>query len=111
MGGYTNILDRTRRSFERHSLTGILAGIALIALTGAAGSLAGEADEILSNRSVVSTSPTDLVEPGSTDAQPTTAGSTDDPPLTRAATKLRIDEMSPTRWLSQFGNVSIGPRH
>jgi hypothetical protein len=32
-------------------------------------------------------------------------------PLTRAATQLRIDEMSPVGWLSRFGSVSIGQRH
>ncbi len=32
------------------------------------------------------------------------------PPLTRAATRLRIEEMSPVQWLAQYGNVSIGQR-
>jgi hypothetical protein len=29
-------------------------------------------------------------------------------PLTRAATQARIDRMSPLRWLSRFGHVSVG---
>jgi hypothetical protein len=32
------------------------------------------------------------------------------PPLTRAAARLRIEEMSPVRWLAHYGNVSIGQR-
>ncbi len=31
-------------------------------------------------------------------------------PLTRAATQARIDRMSPLRWLSRFGHVSVGDR-
>jgi hypothetical protein len=110
MGGYSNILDRALGRFERHRLASILAGIALIALVGAAESLATESDAIPSNRSVVSTSPTDLAEAASTVTRPATVRALDGPPLTRAATQLRIDQMSPTRWLSGFGNVSIGPR-
>ena len=32
----------------------------------------------------------------------------DTPPLTRAAARLRIEQMSPVRWLSRYGAVSIG---
>jgi hypothetical protein len=110
MGGYNNILDWALGGFERHRLASVLAGIALITLMGAAESLATESDAIPSNRSVVSTSPTDFAERTSTVARPAAVRPLDDPPLTRAATQLRIDQMSPTRWLSGFGNVSIGPR-
>jgi hypothetical protein len=110
MGGYTNIFGRIWNCLEQRSLWRILAGVGLIALMGGAPSPAAETDENRSNRSVVSTSPTDLAEPGSADARPATARSMDDPPLTRAAMQLHIDEMSPTHWLAQFGTVSIGRR-
>ena len=111
MGGYNNIFDWALGCFEQHRLASVLAGIALITLMGgAAESLATESDAIASDRSVVSTSPTDLAERASAVARPATVRPLDDPPLTRAATQLHIDEMSPTRWLARFGNVSIGPR-
>jgi hypothetical protein len=110
MGGYTGIFDWTWNCFEQRGLSRVLVGIGLIALIGGVPSLAAETDEKRSNRSVVSTSPADLAEPGSADARPAPARSMDDPPLTRAAMQLHIDEMSPTRWLTRFGNVSIGRR-
>jgi hypothetical protein len=112
MGGFNNISDWAQRCFGRHRLgsrlAGMMAGIVLIALMSAAQDFA-ETDEIHPDRSV-STSPTELAERGSAHAQPMTTLSSDDPPLTRAATQLRIDEMSPARWLSRFGSVSIGQR-
>ena len=41
---------------------------------------------------------------------PSTPGTPNVPPLTRAATRLRIEEMSPVRWLANYGIVSIGQR-
>ena len=108
MGVFTNISDRTRRRFGRHGLASILAAIVLIALMGAAASFADTGE--IHPDGPVSTSPADLVKQGSAETRPAAAIATDDPPLTRAATQLRIDEMSPARWLSQFGSVSIGHR-
>lgn len=109
MGAYNYISDSIWLRLERRRLANILAGAVLIALIGPSPSLAAEPEAGLSNRSVVSTSPVDLAEPDSTQQQPTATRSVNGPPLTRAASQLRIKEMSPTRWLAQFGNVSIGP--
>jgi hypothetical protein len=112
MGVFDNIAirpDRTQRRSGQLSLANTLAGLALILpllLMGAGQSFA-ETGEVPPDRSV-STSPTDLTEAASGDRQPETAPSTNDPPLTRAATQRHIDEMSPTRWLSRYGSVSIG---
>ena len=108
MGVIANISSWRHSGFRRHGLASILAGSVLIALLYAASSIAetGEGD---TGRSV-ETSPTDLAERASVDAELPAIISADDQPLTRAASKLRIDEMSPTRWLSRFGRVSIGRR-
>ena len=108
MGVFDNILNRTQGHFGRHGLASILVGVVLIALIGAASSFAETGEGV--PESSVSTSPTDLAKRDSVDAKPRAALSTDGPPLTRAASKLRIDEMSPTRWLSRFGRVSIDHR-
>jgi len=86
----------------------VLAGLALIAMLGAAVGFA-ESDRLLSDQSV-STRPTKLATRSSEDAKLSDTHSPNDPPLTRAATQLRIDEMSPTAWLSQYGHVSIEHR-
>jgi len=80
----------------------------LIALMGAAPSFA-ETGEFHPDRSV-STSPAELTGRALADARSEAVPSAEDPPLTRAATQLRIDEMSPTRWLSRYGHVSIDRR-
>jgi len=114
MGVFNNIStrsERTHRRSEQHGLAKTLAGLALsslLLLIGAGQSFA-ESGEVPPDRPV-STSPTDLTEAGSRNRQLDTAPSTNDPPLTRAATQRRIDEMSPTRWLSRYGSVSIGQR-
>lgn len=114
MGAFNNASthsERTHRRSGQHSLASTLAGLALVSqllLIGAGQSFA-ETGEVPPDRPV-STSPTDLTEAGSGDRQLETAPSTNDPPLTRAATQRRIDEMSPTRWLSRYGSVSIGQR-
>ena len=112
MGAFTNISnqpDRTQCRFGRHSLANTLAGVALISLLLLIGALQSSAEtgEVPPDHPV-STSPTDLTKVGSGDGPLQTAPSTNDPPLTRAATQLRIDEMSPTLWLSRYGSVSIG---
>lgn len=114
MGVFNNISgrpDRTQHRFGPHSLANTLARVALISLlllTGAALSFA-ETGEVPPDHPV-STSPSDLTKAGSVDKTLESAPSTNDPPLTRAATQRRIDEMSPTRWLSRYGSVSIGQR-
>lgn len=114
VGAFTNISnqpDRTQYRVGRHSPANTLAGVALISLlllTGAAQSFA-ETSEVSPDHPV-STSPTDLTKAGGVDKTLESAPSTNDPPLTRAATQRRIDEMSPTRWLSRYGSVSIGQR-
>ena len=114
MGAFNNVSthsERTHRRSGQHSLANTLAGLALISLlllVGAVQSFA-EPDEAPLDHPV-STSPTDLANAGSGDRQLETAPATNDPPLTRAATQRRIDEMSPTRWLSRYGSVSIGQR-
>ena len=108
MGGITNISEWTQRRAWRHGLTRLVVGIVLIALLGAAPSFA-ETGQFHPDRSV-STSPADLAKQGPADTRPPAALATNDPPLTRAAAQLRIDEMSPTRWPSHFGSVSIGHR-
>jgi hypothetical protein len=111
-GGFNNDStppNRTQCRFGRQSLANTLAGLALITLLGAAIQSSADTGEVPPDHPV-STSPTDLAKAGSADTKPETASSTDDPPLTRAATQRRIDEMSPTRWLSRYGSVSIGQR-
>lgn len=41
---------------------------------------------------------------------PTRRTPDEEPPLTRAATRQRVDRMSPTRWLAHYGDVSIERR-
>ena len=89
-------------------LAGLFAGIALITLANAAPSLADSAE--IRSDPPVSTSPTERTKHGPADAAGTDTLSIDDPPLTRAATQRRIDEMSPVLWLAQFGRVTIDPR-
>lgn len=89
-------------------LAGLFAGIALITLANAAPSLADPAE--IHSDPPVSTSPTERTKHGPADAARTDTLSIDDPPLTRAATQRRIDEMSPVLWLAQFGRVTIDPR-
>jgi hypothetical protein len=108
MGAIANISDSIPRRPGTRDLTGVLAGLAVIALLAAASSFAGS-DQNPSDHTV-STSPTHLTNRGSDDAQPSKAISSNDPPLTRAAMQLRINEMSPTRWLSRFGRVSVAHR-
>ena len=108
MGVIANIFSWRHCGLRGHGLASILAGSVLIALLYATSSIAetGEGDP---GRSV-ETSPTDLAKRASVDAGLPAIISADDQPLTRAASKLRIDEISPTRWLSRFGRVSIGRR-
>lgn len=89
-------------------LAGLFAGIALITLANAAPSLADPAE--IHSDPPVSTSPTERTKHGPADAARTDTLSIDDPPLTRAATQRRIDEMSPVLWLAQFGRVTVDPR-
>lgn len=89
-------------------LAGLFAGIALITLANAAPSLADPAE--IRSDPPVSTSPTERTKHGPADAARTDTLSIDDPPLTRAATQRRIDEMSPVLWLAQFGRVTVDPR-
>lgn len=116
MGGIDNISKKTLRRARRSCFVGIVVGIivmVLISLLGASPGFAesGPSDPARSepDRSV-STSPT----ASTTNASPTATDSGlivhDAPPLTRAATKRRIDEMSPMQWLSHFGAVSIAGR-
>ncbi|MEZ4331141.1 MAG: hypothetical protein R3F35_05290 [Myxococcota bacterium] len=61
----------------------------------------------------VSTSPETLPgAPNRTRTRPDRRASAaeDQPPLTRAAERARIDRMSPSRWLAHFGDVSIERR-
>jgi hypothetical protein len=80
-------------------------------LIGLASTVPSFADtpEIEPDRSV-STSPTAATAAGSSTAESSASTPSSAPPLTRAATRRRIDEMSPAGWLSQFGRVSIGRR-
>ena len=117
MGAFANIPDSTRRPFGRRGLRSLLSGIVLIGLMSAVPIFAeSETDATESDRRIepnrsVSTSPMlALFKPDSSRSHLPAAPSTDGPPLTRAAAQLRIDEMSPVRWLSRFGSVSIGQR-
>ena len=111
MGVFTATSIWARRPFGGCRLAGILAGILLFTSISAAPSFAGT-DTLHPDHPdrSVSTSPAELTKRGSADAQPADDLRADDPPLTRAATQLRIDEMSPTRWLSRYGSVSIDHR-
>jgi len=92
------------------TLAGLVLVIGFCATPALARTPAGESAEA-QPQAVVSTSP----------AAPTVSGTPGDelgpfdgntapeaPPLTRAATKQRIAEMSPLRWLAHYGVVSIG---
>ncbi len=111
MGAFTATSTWARRPFGGCRLAGILAGILLFTSISAAPSFAGTGTlhPAHPDRSV-STSPAELTRRGSADAPPAGDLWANDPPLTRAATQLRIDEMSPTRWLSEYGSVSIDHR-
>ena len=108
MGVTAHISDSISGRFGKRGLAGVLVGLVALALMGAAASFAGS-DKILSDQPV-STSPTHGARRDSGEVQPPKALPSNDPPLTRAAMQLRIDEMSPTHWLSRFGDVSIAHR-
>lgn len=112
MGAFANISKKRRRCFARQRLASVLAGLVLIVTVRAATSSAetGTLHPDHAEDRPVSTSPALLAELDSLDAHPLAAPETNDPPLTRAAAQQRIDEMSPTRWLSRYGRVSIGHR-
>jgi hypothetical protein len=112
MGVFDNISDRRLDRLGRYWLAGFL----LAAGLSAAPALAQSPDPAVIAQQphhAVSTSPSG--DDASTTLDPSasrkTANATPDrPPLTRAATRLRIEEMSPLRWLAHYGDVSIGHR-
>lgn len=108
MGAFSFSPDLIPSRIRTRGFARVLAGLALIAMLGAAAGFA-ESDGLLSDQPV-STRPTKLATRSSEDVKPSDAHSPNDPPLTRAATQLRIDKMSPTAWLSQYGHVSIEHR-
>jgi hypothetical protein len=128
MGGYTNISNRkipVRTQVHFLGLT-VMAALTL----SAAPSLADSPDALAEtyevaavpnpdSRSVDAQSVSSTSHAAVTTTSPTTGRTLTTQliptaitfrPLTRAAAQLRIDEMSPVGWLSQFGNVSIGQR-
>ena len=58
--------------------------------------------------SPVSTSPGASARPAATPRDPLAGEDPEDLPLTRAATRRRIEAMSPVTWLSSFGSVTVG---
>lgn len=108
MGVFNNISIWTRRCPGPRGLTCTIAFGLLVGWMGTTPSFAG-ADDFHPERSV-STSPIESPKPEAGDATTPIAGANQEPPLTRAAAQLHIDQMSPTRWLAQFGSVSIGHR-
>ena len=121
MSGYTNISNpKSPRPIWSRLLILAVAGLASVSLAGAA-SLANPtakdadpAHETLASPGAVNaqsaTIPGHDTRAVSLEAIPATALASAPRPLTRAATQLQIDEMSPVGWLRQFGAVSIGRR-
>jgi hypothetical protein len=60
------------------------------------------------SESPVSTSPGGLARPTATEPEQLAGEDPNDLPLTRAATRRRIESMSPVTWLSSFGPVTVG---
>ncbi len=108
MGDYCLIFDRVQRWLRPIRLGVVLTPLVWIVLIVATDSLA-DPSETLSDEAV-STRPIDAAHTASADASPPGALAAATPALTRAAAQRRIDQMSPTLWLSQFGRVSIDPR-
>jgi len=89
-------------------LTGIVL-IVLMVLTGTIASVAANpTGPVLDD--AVSTRPIDAARKASVAPSRRPLVSTHAPALTRAAAQRRIDEMSPTDWLSLYGHVSVGQR-
>lgn len=104
MSGFHNTSDSILQRAGRRWLAAAL----LIALVSTVPSFA-DTPEIERDRSV-STSPMTASAVASASAESSASTPSSAPPLTRAATQRRIDEMSPAGWLSQFGRISIGRR-
>lgn len=56
----------------------------------------------------VSTSPRAALTDRDSSVQRGAAGGPSPLPLTRAATQLRVEQMSPVEWLSRFGSIEVG---
>jgi len=108
MGGFNNI------SMRRPGIAAALLAGWLCATSALAQTPADETAEVRLHRAV-STSPNPPAafapEAGSPASQSPDHSVAPEPlPLTRAAARLRIEEMSPVRWLAHYGNVSIAQR-
>jgi hypothetical protein len=111
MGGYANEAVRVVRDVRRARRVRRLGLVAswlalLMAMPALAGEPATKASDADGDRPV-STRPTALQVPNLSERAH--GNSSIDAPLTRAAARLRIEQMSPTEWLSQYGAVTITP--
>jgi hypothetical protein len=57
----------------------------------------------------VSTRPATLDRPSLAGPAHAAGSAANQTPLTRAASKRRVDEMSPMAWLAHYGPVTVGP--
>jgi hypothetical protein len=102
-----NLIDIAIERIVRASL---LLGVTVTLVCGVSSFAAdGEARVAPIDRSV-STSPIEGTVPGSLESASPRNPANEAPPLTRAATQRRIEEMSPARWLARYGHVSIDQR-
>jgi hypothetical protein len=118
MGGFINSstgchVSRWQRALlGRHGLAGVLLATCLTATPTLAQTPTVENPDSQTHHAV-STSPSPPAAPArfaGVSSTPPANTAPDVPPLTRAAARVRIEEMSPIRWLANYGNVSIGQR-
>ena len=106
MGDKTNIQDARVRPSQRRF--GVARALALVGLLAALAIDAGANEPAGSDATdaPVSTSPAPPAAPGPATRWPTTSR-IDTPPLTRAAERQRVEQISPVSWLSRFGEVRV----
>jgi hypothetical protein len=110
MGGYANESLRAPRRVLRVGLTGIAVSwlaclLAMPALADAPVTRPADTDR----DRPVSTRPTALERAERAGRDGVRRNASEDHPLTRAAALRRIERMSPTEWLSQYGAVTVTP--
>jgi hypothetical protein len=119
MGGFIYIFTRSheskgrRGSLGRHCLAGVLLATCLtttptLAQTRAVEKTNPQPHHAVSTSASPPAAPAPLAGLPNVPTAKTTSDTLDVPPLTRAATRLRIEEMSPVRWLANYGIVSVG---
>jgi hypothetical protein len=111
MGGYAN---ETSGAARRHRRSRRLAGLVLVlgtvlTIPALADPPAGSPGNAGRDRPV-STRPIGRDRPDAGDLARRHVAALDRPPLTRAAAQRRVEQMSPTAWLSRYGDVTIGVR-